>query len=250
LLSFQNSNHFRTPDDVDVFFGLGQRISQLTYSQANLLGSGFFEARDGGLTDFGVSIVERMNRVGMAIDLSHCGDQTTLDALELSKQPLLFTHAACRALVPKSARNKTDEMIRKLAAKGGVMGIPVIRFMIRNQEPVTIEHLLDHFDYVVRLVGIEHAGFGSDFALDTDDEFLEESKELATRTQAADKRNQYGIHLSEKGLIDIEGVNHPKRIYDLTEGLIRRKYSNENIKLILGGNAKRVLSAIWSVTPR
>jgi membrane dipeptidase len=247
LLSFQTSNHFRSPDDVDTFFGLGQRISQLTYSQANLIGSGFFEERDGGLTDFGVSIVERMNKVGMAIDLSHCGDQTTLGALELSKKPLLFTHAACRSLVPGSIRCKTDEMIRKLAAKGGVMGIPFIRFQIRDKEPVTIEHLLDHFKYVVKLVGIEHVGMGSDFALDTDDEYIEESKELAARVQAMDKRNRYGMHLSEKGLVGIEGVNHAKRVYDLTEGLIRRKYSDDQIRLILGGNCKRVLSSIWPV---
>jgi membrane dipeptidase len=166
LLSLQTSNHFRTPDDVNTFFGLGQRVSQLTYNQANLIGSGFIEPRDGGLTDFGVSIVERMNKVGMGIDVSHCGDQTTLDAVELSKQPVLITHAGCRALVPNSARNKTDEMIQKMAAKGGVMGISFIRFMVRGEEPVTVEHLLDHFDYVTRLVGIQHVGIGSDFALE------------------------------------------------------------------------------------
>ncbi len=247
LLSFQNSNHFRNPDDVDTFFALGQRVSQLTYSEANLVGSGFFELRDSGLTNFGNSIVERMNKIGMGIDVSHCGDQTTLDALEASKQPVLFTHAACRALVPNSMRNKTDEMIRKMAAKGGVMGIPFMRFMIRGQEPVTVEHLLDHFDYVARLVGIEHVGIGSDFGLETDDQFLTESKEMAAKIAAADKRNRYGMHLSETGLIGIEGVNHPKRVYDLTEGLIRRKYSDANIKLILGANFKRVLSTIWTV---
>ncbi|MVM29031.1 dipeptidase [Spirosoma sp. HMF4905] len=247
LLSLQTSSHFRSPDDVDTFLGLGQRISQLTYSEANLIGSGFFEPRDGGLTDFGVSIVERMNKVGMGIDISHCGDQTTLDALELSKQPVLITHAGCRALVPKSARAKTDEMIRKLAAKGGVMGIPFLRFMVHDQEPVTIEHLLNHFDHVARLVGVEHVGMGSDQALDTDDEYPEENKAVVAHIKGLDKRDRYSLHLSDKGQIGIEAVDHPKRVYDLTEGLIRRKYSDANIRLMLGENAKRILTTIWSV---
>ena len=247
LLSFQNSNHFRTPDDVDTFFGLGQRVSQLTYSESNLICDGFFEAFDGGLTDYGISIVNRMNKVGMAIDVSHSGDQTTFDAIELSKQPVIFSHAACRALVPKSLRNKKDDMIRKTAAKGGVMGIPFLRFMIKGDEPVTIESLLDHFDHVVKLVGPEFVAIGSDFAIDTDDAYLQESKQLAAKIKTADTRNRYGIHLSDKGLIGIEGVNHSKRVFDLTEGLIRRKYSDDNIRLILGGNFKRALSVIWSV---
>jgi membrane dipeptidase len=188
-----------------------------------------------------------MNKVGMAIDVSHCGDQTTLDALEVSKQPVIFSHAACRALVPQSPRNKTDDMIRRMAAKGRVMGIPFLRFMIKGEEPVSIENLLDHFDHVVQLVGPEFVGIGSDFAIDTDDAYIEESKQLAAKIKAQDKRNRYGIHLSDKGLIGIEGVNHSKRVFDLTEGLIRRKYSDDNVRLILGENFKRVLSQIWRV---
>lgn len=247
LLSLQTSNHFRSPEDVDTFVGLGQRISQLTYSQNNRIGSGFFEENGGGLTDFGVTIVERMNKVGMGIDVSHCGDRTTLEALDLSKQPVLITHAACRALVPLSARAKTDEMIRKLAAKGGMMGIPFLRFMVHETEPVTIEHLLDHFDYVTRLVGVEHVSVGSDQPLETDDHYLEENKSVILQMKSLDKHNRYNFHQGNRGQIGIEGVNHSKRIYDFTEGLIRRKYSDAHIRLILGENAKRVLTTIWSI---
>jgi membrane dipeptidase len=247
LLSWQVSDHFRNPDDVDTFFGLGQRVGQLTHNRGNLIGGGFFEARDGGLTDFGVAIVERMNKVGMGVDVSHCGDQTTLDVLELSKQPVLFTHAGCRTLAPKLARCKTDEMIRKMASKGGVMGIPFIRFLVRDREPVTIEHLLDHFDHVARLVGVEHVGIGSDFDLNTDDALPQERDKNVAHVAEADKRQRYHIHTGEGGQIGISGVNHPKRVYDLTEGLVRRKYSDADIQLILGGNFKRVLSAIWPV---
>ena len=243
----QTSNHFRSPDDVDHFFGLGQRVSQLTHNESNLIGSSFLETRDRGITDFGARIAERMNKVGMAIDVSHCGDQTTHDALDISKSPVLFTHAGCRALVPNSWRCKTDDMIKKMAAKGGVVGIPYIRFMIRGEEPVTIEHLLDHYDHVTKLVGVEHVGIGGDFALETDDQYLEESKKLMTYWAGIDKNNRYAMHASDTGLVGIEKVNHPKRVYDLTEGLIKRKYTDEHVRLILGGNFKRALSSIWSL---
>ena len=133
MLTFQDSTHFRSPDDVRTFFGLGQRISQLTYNFNNRIGSGFLEERDGGLSVFGLSIMERMQQVGMAVDVSHCGDQTTLDALAAAKKPVIFTHATARALVPGHLRCKTDEAIRKMAKTGGVMGIAMIRFMVRRQ---------------------------------------------------------------------------------------------------------------------
>ena len=93
LVGTQTASHFRTPDDVDTFYGLGQRVCQLTYNSRNLIGNGATEKVDGGISDFGVTIVERMNQVGMAVDVSHCGDQTTLDAFEISKKPVLITHS-------------------------------------------------------------------------------------------------------------------------------------------------------------
>ncbi len=147
LIGLQNSEHFRDVDDVDRFHGLGQRVSQLTYNRRNLIGNGSTERTDGGLSDFGVAVVERMNAVGMAVDVSHSGDRTTLDACEVSKAPVLFTHSNCRAIADHP-RCKTDEAIRKMAATGGVMGITGVRMFVRTQEPTTIEHVLDHFDHV------------------------------------------------------------------------------------------------------
>jgi len=123
MLGLQNSEHFRRPEDVDFFRGLGQRVSQLTYNTRNLIGNGSTERRDEGISDFGVSIIERMNKLGMAVDVSHCGDRTTLDAFELSKKPVLITHSNCRALVPGHPRLKTDEAIKKVGQAGSVMGI-------------------------------------------------------------------------------------------------------------------------------
>ena len=82
ILGLQNSDQFRRPDDVDFFRNLGQRVSQLTYNSRNFIGNGSTERKDEGISDFGAAIIERMNKVGMAVDVSHCGDQTTLDAFE------------------------------------------------------------------------------------------------------------------------------------------------------------------------
>src|SRR6201995_4901269 len=99
---------------------MGQRGSQLTYNEQNLLGSGSTERVDGGLSDYGVQIVKAMNEVGMLVDVSHSGDRTTLDAIEASSVPIAFTHSNCRAL-NNHPRLKTDEAIKKVAQKGGVM---------------------------------------------------------------------------------------------------------------------------------
>jgi membrane dipeptidase len=240
MLTFQNSDHFRSPDDVTTFFGLGQRASQLTYNYANRLGAGFLEHRDAGLTVFGGQIVAKMNQVGMAVDLSHCADQTTLDGIAASTKPVIFSHASCRALLPGHLRCKTDEAIRALAKSGGVMGIPFLRMMIRDQEPVTVEHVLDHFDHVAKLVGVDHVGIGSDMDLVGNPNPVNGAPLVETPNW-----DRYRLHRDDRGRITITGLDHPKRIYDLTEGLIRRRYRDQDIKLILGGNFARVLGEIW-----
>ena len=244
MLTFQNADHFRTADDVNTFHSLGQRVSLLTYNATNRLGSGFLADTDAGLTPFGAEIVARMNQVGMAVDLSHCGDQTTLDGIAATRKPAIFTHASCRALVPGALRCKTDEMITNLAKTGGVMGIPLIRFMIKIDEPVTQEHVLDHFDHVAKLVGVEHVGVGG--ALD----LVGNPNPVHSPGGNDMPSNQhifyrYHVHQDTDGRITIRGLDHPKRIYDLTEGLIRRKYSDANIEAILGGNWSRALAEIW-----
>jgi membrane dipeptidase len=164
-----------------------------------------------------------MNAVGMAVDISHCSDRTTLDAIHASRKPVLVTHSNCRALVATNARCKTDEAIRLLAAQGGVIGITMVRGFVQASGPATIEDVLDHIDHVARLVGVEHVGIGSDVDLDGRDARIRPRKRF-----------------------DLDGIDYSQKIFDLTEGLIRRKYSAENIELILGGNFQRALEAIWS----
>jgi membrane dipeptidase len=222
LIGQQNSEHFRTVEDVDRFHGLGQRVSQLAY-RGNRIGAGSSDPTDRGLSEYGAAIVERMNQIGMAVDISHCGDRTSLDAIGASRSPVLVTHSNCRALVPNSARCKTDEAIRRMAAKGGVMGVTMVRIFVRVGGTATIENVLDHLDRIARLAGVEHAGLGSDVDLDGRDTT---------------------VHSSRK--FDLDDMDYAKKVYDLTEALVRRNYSSRNIELILGGNFKRALSEIWS----
>lgn len=245
MLTFQGSDHFRRVEDVNTFFMLGQRLSQLTYNYQNRIGAGFLEEHDGGLTVFGRQLVERMNQVGMAVDVSHCGDRTTLDTLDIARRPVVFSHASCRALVPDALRCKTDEMITKMAKTGGVMGIPFLRMMISADEPVSVEQVLDHFDHAVQLVGVEHVGVGSDMDVPGNPNPVNGSGAGVPETPNFDR---YKLHRDAAGkpLLTIAGLDHPRRMYDLTEGLIRRKYRDADIRLLLGGNAVRVLSAIWS----
>jgi membrane dipeptidase len=241
MLTLQDSTHFRSPADVDEFFSLGQRLSQLTYNFNNRIGSGFLEQRDGGLSVFGLSIMTRMEKVGMAVDLSHCADQTTLDGLEAATRPVLFTHANCRALVQEHPRAKSDEAIRKLAKTGGVMGINFLRFLARGQEPVTVADVLDHFDYARKLVGVEYLAVGSDM------DVLGVANPLGGgfRPEGQPNFDRYRFHVDRPEHLGANGLDHPKRMFDLTEGLLGRGYSDADIKLILGGNAVRVLSRIW-----
>jgi membrane dipeptidase len=225
VIGQQNSRHFRSVDDVDCFYSLGQRVSQLTYDD-NEIGGGSTDPRDIALTSYGAEIVERMNAVGMAVDISHCSDRTTLDALHASRKPVLVTHSNCRALVPDCARCKTDEAIQLLAANGGVIGITMVRNFVQASGPATIEHVLDHIDHVAKLVGVEHVGIGSDVDLDGRD-----------------------ARIRPKKRFDLDGIDYSRKIFDLTEGLIRRNYSAGNIELILGGNFQRVLASIWSLEP-
>ena len=239
ILGIQNSEHFRKVDDVDYFYGLGQRVSQLTYNARTRIGNGSTERRDEGVSDFGVSIIERMNKVGMAVDVSHCGDRTTLDAFELSKKPVLITHSNCRALNPNHPRCKTDEAIKAMAAKDGVMGITEVRMFVSPKEPTGVDAMMDHYDYVTKLVGVDHVGVGSDIDLLGYDAMPpEEYKQLK-----AGYKSTYGF----RDKIDLDGYNFAKRPFDLAEGLIHRKYSDANIEGILGGNFRRVLKEIWTV---
>ncbi len=236
IMGIQNAAHFRQAEDVKAFYQLGLRCCQLTYNSQNLLGSGSTDRVDGGVSDFGAQIINAMNEAGMLVDVSHCGDRTTLDAIDISRVPIAITHSNCRAL-NNHPRLKTDEAIRKLAAKGGVMGITGVRNFVRDREPTTVEHIVDHIDHVVKLVGIEHVGIGSDSDLTGYDAMAPD--------QLKKLRASYKSNYAFRDKLDTDGYDHPKKIYNLTEALIDRHYSEDSIRAVLGGNFRRLLGAIW-----
>ena len=237
IMGIQNSEHFHQASDVKRFYQLGQRSSQLTYNTQNLLGTGGTDRVDGGVSDFGAEIIKAMNEVGMLIDVSHCGDRTTLDAIEISAKPIAITHSNCRAL-NNHPRLKTDEAITKLAARGGVMGITGVRNFVHDSEPTTVEHMVDHIDHVVKLTAIEHVGIGSDSDLNGYDDMPAEQK----KKLLAAYKSSYAF----RDKLDTDGFDHPQKIFDLTEALIRRGYSDDNITAVLGGNFRRLLGATWT----
>lgn len=237
IMGFQNADQFHTAADVKLFHDMGLRCAQLTYNSQNRIGSGSTDRVDGGVSDFGEAIIKAMNEAGMLVDVSHSGDRTTLDAIAMSPEPIAITHSNCRALVPGHPRVKTDEAIRALAAKGGVMGITGVRNFVSPKDPTTVSNIADHVDHVVKLVGIEHVGIGTDSDLNGYDDV---SPEMNKRLRGAYK-DSYAFR--EK--IDVDGFDHPRKMFDLTEELIRRRYSDANIEAVLGGNFRRLLAATW-----
>jgi membrane dipeptidase len=240
IMGIQNAEQFRTVDDVAAFHLLGLRCAQLTYNSQNLLGSGSTERVDGGVSDYGAAVIAKMNELGMLVDTSHCGDRTTLDAIAISKGPIAITHSNCRALVDHP-RVKTDEAIKALAAKGGIMGITGVRNFVRKTEPTTVEHMVDHIDHVAKLVGIEHVGIGSDADLNGYDDM--------PPAEYAQLKALYKQSYAFRDKLDTDGFDHPRKMFDLTEALIRRGYSDANIKLILGENFRRLLGEAWKPSP-
>src|SRR5690606_16289898 len=171
IMGWQNALPLgENPERVRLFYELGQRVVQLTYNQANFIGDGCLEARRGGLSELGRKMVEAMNEVGMAIDLSHTGEQTCLDTARMSRQPVLLTHANAYA-VDQRARNKSDEVLRAVADTGGIVGLSVHGFMNWDgnpEHPPTLDNFIRHVRHVADLVRFEHIGMGNDFACVSD----------------------------------------------------------------------------------
>jgi membrane dipeptidase len=238
IYGLQSSDQFQALDDVNRCYGYGLRVSQLSYNFRSRIADGAFEPYDGGVSEYGGKIIDRMNTVGMAVDLGHASDKTKLDAIERSGGPVILSHGNCRALIPGGLRATTDDAIRKLAAKGGVMGITDIAFMVKGTEPVSVEDVIDHYDHVRDLVGIEHVGVGSDAGIESND--LGSPAVLKEMLSKADAR--YRVHGDHE---IVAGMGGPSRMYELTAGLVRRGYTDEQIRLVIGGNWARVLKAIW-----
>ena len=238
IFGLQSSAQFETLDDIDHCFMAGQRLSQLSYNSRTLVADGAFEPHDAGVSEYGEKVIARMNRVGMAVDLGHASDKTKLDALALSTAPVILSHGNCRALVPNHLRATTDEAIRKLAAKGGVMGITNVAFMVKPADPVSVDDVVDHYDHIRDLVGIEHVGVGSDAGIESND--LGSPQALHDFLHRIDPR--YHFRREQEDVVGLQGAT---RMYELTAALVRRGYTDDHVRLVIGGNWARVLAQIW-----
>lgn len=168
MMNFQNATMLEGEvDNVDVLHAIGMRCFQLTYNSRNLIGDGCLERTNAGLSDFGVEVVARMNKLGVLVDLSHCGDQTTFDGIALSDKPVAITHSMVEKLRPGHPRAKTDEQIKALADKGGVFGVAALGYFIGKNPgtDTTIETYADHIDHAVNVAGVEHVALATDYAV-------------------------------------------------------------------------------------
>ena len=213
----------------------GIRIIQLTYNTRNLLGDGCLERQNSGLSTFGVEVVARMNEMGLLVDLSHCGEATTVDGIATSKKPVAITHSACKALFDHP-RNKADAIIRALAGRGGVMGIFQINPYIGPKERNTLDDVLAHVDHAVKVGGVEHVGIGSDREHrripDTPEERQKLIDELSRLRPVNAASFRWPFFISE--------LNGPRRMETIAEGLAKRGYRADAVDKILGGNFYRL----------
>ncbi len=231
VLQFQGGNPLEYDVNlVEAFHRLGVRILQLTYNARNPLGDGCTERTDTGLSDLGLAAVAEVNRVGMLLDLSHVGVRTSLEALEASRGPVIFSHSNARA-VCDHPRNLTDEQLRQVARKDGVVGVNAFPAFVRKGGVPTVEDLLDHVDYLVRVMGPRHVGLGLDFATENEDdyEYFGYKPEFYPRPPWTYP----------------SGIDGFAAIPNVTRGLVTRGYGDEDIRGILGGNFLRVFRAVW-----
>lgn len=227
-------------DRLDILYGLGIRSSGIAYSEANTLGCGLREKSDGGLTEFGRAAVRRMNKLGIAIDISHSGDQTSLDTIAVSEKPIFITHAGARALWP-TKRMKPDEVLKACAAKGGVIGIEAAPHTTLTKENIrhNIDAFMQHFEYCVSLLGIDHVAFGPD-TLFGDHVALHHA--FARQLSIASAHGQ--ADFPEVAFVD--GIENPSEEFpNIVRWLVKHNYSDTDIEKVLGGNIMRVLREVW-----
>lgn len=244
LGNFQNTTAVGTDlSDLDLFYDLGIRQIQLTHNWRNWVGDGCTERTQAGLSYFGVDFVRRMNQLGMIVDVGHSGYQTTLDAIEVSAKPIVFSHTNCMALC-KHPRNKTDDQIRALANKGGVMGISTFNWFVSDKARSTLEDLLDHFDHVINLVGADHVGIGSDFGLPG---YRGTEGDLKWRNHLRIYSPQEQERLKVRWPPYIDEVNDEWRYKSIAAGLLSRGHSEEVVLKVLGLNFKRVFREVMDI---
>ena len=233
-------------DLLDAFYRLGLRFVQPTYQYRNLAGDGCGERVQSGLSRFGLALVDGCNRLGIGLDVSHVGDATSMDIAEHSQAPIFATHVGVRARCD-TVRNKPDELIRAIAAKGGMIGIAGKSGFLRPdglQAGSTLDDYVDHVSYVCDLVGVDHVGIGTDVSDDRryTREFLKGFHDAYPEVAII------GDSL-DASLMHPAGLKSPRDLANITEALLRRGFSEADTRKVIGGNVQRVVNAVLQPVP-
>jgi membrane dipeptidase len=222
---------------LDVAYGKGLRSFMLTYNRMDHIGVGCTERVDAGLSMFGVDVVRHCNAIGMIVDVSHCGRLTTLDACRHSRKPVNANHTSAKG-VYVHARGKSDEELRAIADTGGVIGVVAVPFFLSGAVDPTVEHMLDHVDYIASLVGWQHVALGTDWPLQIPDAMLEAT--LGAELGGIGFRNVDRIDVRKR----LIGYEDCRDLPNITRGLVKRGYDDGQIRGILGENALRVFEQV------
>lgn len=236
---------------IEVFAKLGVRMMHFTYQRANLLGSGSGERNDAGLTDLGRRAVDEMNRVGVIVDVAHCGNRTSLEAARASAAPVVASHSACHA-ISGHYRAKTDETIRAIADTDGYVGVCWLPAFLGGSGDLLA--VLDHIDYLVRHFGAERVAVGTDVLCFNERRQAEEKEKTPERYPS---RGWWGGLWPGRGTKPSEGMTETQKASLawtnwplLTVGMAQRGHSDEAIRKVIGGNVMRVARAVWDARRR
>ena len=238
VLGFQASSPIE--DDLDLvqmFHMLGVRIMQLTYNNQSLVGGSCYEEHDSGLSRFGRQVIAEMNRVGMLVDLSHVGERTSLEAIALSERPVTITHSNPLSSF-KHARNKSDQVLKELAARGGVLGCTIYPPLIGGKD-VALESWIDIVARAVDLIGVEHVGIGTDASRKWQDKDLQWVRLGRWGHEPALGRTVSG---TDSWPVWPEWFKTPADFRNIAEGLRRHGFAEHEAEAILGGNWMRIFS--------
>ncbi|MBN6111999.1 dipeptidase [Xanthomonas bonasiae] len=229
------------PERIDLFRQLGVRVMQLSYNRASPFGTGCLDGDAGGVTALGREAIARMNRLGVALDLSHANAQTTRDGIALSQRPPVFTHAGCSAVFAHP-RNKLDRDMRALADKGGVMGIYMLPFLTEDSRQPQLADYLRHMRHALDVCGEDHVGIGTDSMFFPVTE--QDIREMDTLMQ---QRRHDGVGApGENRTPYLPDVNSVRKLERVADGLLRYGYSARVTEKVLGLNFDRVFGEIWA----
>lgn len=220
---------------LQLFKELGVGIMQIAYNTQNLVGTGCYESRDGGLSDFGHEVIAEMNRLGILCDLSHVGAKTSEDVIKASKKPVAYTHCLPGAL-KAHPRNKSDEQLRFIVERGGFVGVTMFPPFLRRGTESTVDDYVEAIEYVIKLCGEDQVGFGTDFTQGYDRKFFE----WITHDKG------YARKLTEFGdIVNPAGIREIKDYPNLTAAMQKRGWKESRIRKVMGENWVRLLKDVW-----